>query len=55
MVYMKKDYDNSWDGKANSGSLRLGKDELPEGTYYYLVRFADGLMKPISGFLVLRH
>jgi gliding motility-associated-like protein len=34
-VYFSGDYDNSWDGKYN------GK-QLPDGTYYYFLKFAGG-------------
>jgi gliding motility-associated-like protein len=31
-VYQKSNYDNSWGGQASNG------DQLPDGTYYYLVQ-----------------
>ena len=34
-VYTKKGYDNSWDGKNSNGDI------LPDGTYYYIVKFDD--------------
>ncbi|TDR16880.1 gliding motility-associated C-terminal domain-containing protein, partial [Flavobacterium cheniae] len=38
-VYSKSDYTNEWEGKTNSG------DELPDGTYYYVVSLPSGEVK----------
>ena len=35
-VYSKSNYLNEWVGKSNSG------EELPDGTYYYIVNFSSG-------------
>lgn len=35
-VYESDDYQNDWSGTSTS-SLNVGGDELPEGTYYYLI------------------
>jgi gliding motility-associated-like protein len=35
-VYSNANYDNSWDGRYNGGPL-------PDGTYYYVLRFSDNL------------
>ena len=35
-VYSKSNYLNEWVGKSNSG------EELPDGTYYYIVHFSSG-------------
>jgi gliding motility-associated-like protein len=34
-VYSKMDYSNEWIGQSNSG------DELPDGTYYYVIEFKN--------------
>ncbi|WP_445456615.1 T9SS type B sorting domain-containing protein [Flavobacterium sp. HNIBRBA15423] len=34
-VYTKSGYENEWFGQTNNG------DELPDGTYYYVIEFAD--------------
>ncbi len=34
-VYTKSGYENEWFGQTNNG------DELPDGTYYYVIKFAD--------------
>lgn len=39
-VYVKNDgYTNEWRGQSNSG------DELPTGTYYYIIRYQNGKQK----------
>ncbi|MCZ6694894.1 MAG: gliding motility-associated C-terminal domain-containing protein, partial [Bacteroidetes bacterium] len=51
MVYAATGYDNgnkSFRGVSNLG----GKNELPEGTYYYSINLNDG-SNTLSGFLVL--
>ncbi|NJM79882.1 MAG: gliding motility-associated C-terminal domain-containing protein [Flavobacterium sp.] len=34
-VYSRVNYKKEWEGQTNSG------DELPDGTYYYVIEFAD--------------
>lgn len=43
LVYQSNDYKNDWDGKSNG-------NQLPEGTYYYVIEGADGYVKkgPLS-------
>ncbi|WP_163401422.1 gliding motility-associated C-terminal domain-containing protein, partial [Flavobacterium fluviatile] len=48
LVYFRKGYDNSWDGKAE-GSAKT----LPEGTYFYILDLGNGSPKT-SGWLYLR-
>jgi gliding motility-associated-like protein len=55
-VYEAKNYGISttpkfWDGKANTG-VRVGDDELPTGTYYYILELGNG-EKPIGGSIYL--
>ena len=38
-VYSKSNYSNDWDGNSNSG------ENLPDGTYYYIIQFANGKNK----------
>ncbi|NNM16752.1 MAG: tandem-95 repeat protein, partial [Bacteroidia bacterium] len=52
VVYEKKGYDNSWDGKANAGLLVIG-DDLPDGTYYYVLDLGEG-GKSKAGFVVIK-
>ncbi len=48
LVYYKKGYDNTWDGKAD-GSAKT----LPEGTYFYVLDLGNGSAKK-SGWLYLK-
>lgn len=55
-VYEAKNYGISttpkfWDGKANTG-VRIGNEELPTGTYYYILELGNG-DKPIGGSIYL--
>lgn len=40
-VYETSSYKNTWDGKTTLG-LRVGGDELPIGTYFYILDLKDG-------------
>lgn len=40
-----------WDGKSNTG-FKLGNEELPTGTYYYVLNLGNG-EKPIAGSVYL--
>lgn len=54
IVYEDFNYDNEriyFEGYGNRG-LYIGGDELPEGTYYYIVDKRNG-EKPVSGYLEL--
>ena len=48
LVYYRKGYDNTWDGKAD-GSAKT----LPEGTYFYILDLGNGSSKK-SGWLYLK-
>ncbi len=39
-VFKMKNYDNSWDGRSSNSAI--GSDELPQGTYYYVVKLGNG-------------
>ncbi|MFV0593763.1 MAG: Ig-like domain-containing protein, partial [Draconibacterium sp.] len=60
-VYEKEHYGNTdkwgltdawWDGYSEHG-WTLGKEQLPEGTYFYILFLNDGVSDPIKGFLFL--
>lgn len=40
-IYETNSYKNTWDGKTTLG-LRVGGDELPIGTYFYVLDLKDG-------------
>jgi gliding motility-associated-like protein len=47
-------YDNAdkvWNGKASEG-FRYGGDDLPEGTYFYILDLGNG-EKPLKGYIYL--
>ncbi|MFH4966026.1 gliding motility-associated C-terminal domain-containing protein, partial [Gaetbulibacter sp. M235] len=52
LVYSKKGYRNDWDGTSNGRRTINKSNELPEGTYYYVITLNDQL-KPIVGWLYL--
>ncbi len=51
LVYQNENYKNDWNGTANIG-LHTGEN-LPDGTYYYVIDFNDG-SKPVSSYLVIK-
>jgi gliding motility-associated-like protein len=54
-VYQNDAYDNTWNGTPNVGGLIIGNSKLPQGTYYYIVEFADGADKTVTGYVVLQY
>ena len=54
-VYEHSNYDNTWNGTANVNGLQLGNNKLPQGTYYYIIEFEDGMDKPVNGYVVLQY
>ena len=54
-VYAVDSYDNTWNGTPNVSGLIIGNSKLPQGTYYYIAEFEDGIDKPINGFVVLQY
>lgn len=51
-VYEVANYDSYFPGKRFEG-LALSGNELPSGTYFYKIEFADG-RKPLTGYLALK-
>jgi len=49
LVYQQRDYQNNWNGRSNTG-LRVN-DELPDGTYYYIIKLNDN--RKFAGYLTL--
>ena len=55
-VYKSTDYKNTWDGKGNQPNRIMG-DDLPDGTYYYVVLATDrstGSIRKFAGFITLK-
>jgi gliding motility-associated-like protein/uncharacterized repeat protein (TIGR01451 family) len=55
LVFRSSGYDNlneAWYGQSNEG-LRVGDQELPDGTYFYVVDLGDG-SKARSGYIILK-
>uniref|UniRef100_UPI00261BA9BA DUF7507 domain-containing protein n=1 Tax=uncultured Winogradskyella sp. TaxID=395353 RepID=UPI00261BA9BA len=42
IVYSKKGYQNDWTGTSNGRTVINQSDELPAGTYYYVLNLGDG-------------
>ncbi|MCU0439968.1 MAG: Ig-like domain-containing protein [Raineya sp.] len=51
VVYQTDDYKNDWKGIGNMG-LHTGEN-LPDGTYYYVIDLGDG-SKPISNYVIIK-
>ncbi|NDE10650.1 MAG: gliding motility-associated C-terminal domain-containing protein, partial [Chitinophagia bacterium] len=47
VVYMNADYQNDWRGKGKGNFLG---QELPEGTYYYIINATEKFTKKVSNF-----
>jgi gliding motility-associated-like protein len=50
-VYESASYQNDWDGTANTGAVLFG-EQLPEGTYYYLLNI-EGEVETRKDFITL--
>ncbi|WP_161594377.1 gliding motility-associated C-terminal domain-containing protein [Flagellimonas alvinocaridis] len=42
IVYQKRSYNNDWDGTPNGRAIVQKEDQLPVGTYYYILDLGDG-------------
>ncbi|MEI6765203.1 MAG: Ig-like domain-containing protein, partial [Bacteroidota bacterium] len=54
-VFSKMAYDNSWHGEPNVGTFELGRDKVPQGTYYYILEFNKDNLKSATGFIVIKY
>ncbi len=52
IVYSKKGYRNDWNGTSNGRAVINEPDELPVGTYYYVIDLGDG-SEPRVGWLYI--
>jgi|GEM_PF-866290 len=50
-VFEAKPYDNTWDG-TNKFGLHIGSEQLPTGTYFYLLDLGDG-SEVVKGYIYL--
>ncbi|MCK9613651.1 MAG: HYR domain-containing protein [Bacteroidales bacterium] len=55
IVYLMERYDNTWDGKPNENVLLMGKNILPQGTYYYIFEHNKDNREPRTGFIVIKY
>jgi len=56
-VFEKDGYNSAeeWDGTSNIESVTFGNNNLPEGTYYYIIDLGDNnSTKPIKGYIYIR-
>ncbi|MBL7900211.1 MAG: gliding motility-associated C-terminal domain-containing protein, partial [Crocinitomicaceae bacterium] len=51
VVYKAAPYTNNWYGECNSGLVLYG-NEVPEGSYYFILDLKDG-SEPIKGYIVI--
>ncbi|MBT8278411.1 MAG: gliding motility-associated C-terminal domain-containing protein, partial [Bacteroidia bacterium] len=52
LVYTANGYQNDWDGTSNARAVMNQPDDLPIGTYYYILDFGDG-SKPRTGWIYI--
>ncbi|MGV8946041.1 MAG: gliding motility-associated C-terminal domain-containing protein, partial [Lutibacter sp.] len=55
IVYQTDNYHNNWNGRHDGTGVQIGSNnELPTGTYYYIVTVSGGTgFKPITGYIYL--
>ena len=46
-VYQENNYANTWSGVSDTGN------DLPDGTYYYVLTFDDDSIEPVSGYIII--
>lgn len=53
LVFEQEGYDNSWNGKRHPRYTKFGWDDLPKGTYYYVLSFPKAERADSSGWIYL--
>ena len=53
VVYKKDGYDNTFNGESNGRATILVKEQLPVGTYYYVLNLGDG-SEPKTGWIYIK-
>jgi gliding motility-associated-like protein/uncharacterized repeat protein (TIGR01451 family) len=52
IIYKKKNYNNDWNGVANQTGKLIGKGQkLPNGTYFFVLKFNDGSTENIKSYI----
>ncbi len=44
-----------YSGKSNAKNLIIGNDKLPQGTYYYVLKFLNEKNELRTGFVILAY
>jgi gliding motility-associated-like protein len=52
IVFEARSYNNDWEGISNGRATVNAEEELPPGTYYYVLDFGDG-SEPLVGWLYI--
>ena len=50
-IYVSQNYQNNWDGFSNESFT--GSNQLPAGTYYYILEINNSSLGPIQGYIYL--
>jgi gliding motility-associated-like protein len=55
IVYQSENYQNNWNGRHDGSGISIGSNnELPTGTYYYILTVSGGTgFKPMTGYIYL--
>ena len=59
-VYEADDYQIStdeWDGTSNINTFSIGNNDVPEGTYFFVIDLGDGKAsgrRPVKGYVYIR-
>jgi gliding motility-associated-like protein len=51
-VFEAAPYNNDWDGTSHFG-ITIGGDDLPVGTYFYILELGDGETEALKGYIYL--
>ncbi|WP_157893331.1 HYR domain-containing protein, partial [Salegentibacter sediminis] len=50
-IFESDNYQNNWDGQSNKSAT--GSNQLPSGTYYYILKIRNSGFEPIQGYIYL--
>ena len=53
LVFEQERYDNTWNGRRHPRYTKFGWDELPKGTYYYILSFPQAERTDQTGWIYL--